>query len=132
LHALDDDTAATLAVPGRRQAKSRPNGILRRIKFADKGAILSGWETPEAHRQGRAEDRERRPLVGENRLSWGADEQKEKDGKHKLLKQGRTDFAYCNDDAVLVAYRHYAWKAVFCEIYLRRRGLSTGLRLGNL
>ena len=28
----------------------------------------------------------------------------------------RTDFAYFNDDGVLVAYRHENWKAVFCEM----------------
>jgi arylsulfatase A-like enzyme len=28
----------------------------------------------------------------------------------------RTDFAYYNDDGVLVAYRHGDWKAVFCEM----------------
>jgi arylsulfatase A-like enzyme len=31
-------------------------------------------------------------------------------------KSARTDFAYYNDDGVLVAYRHDAWKAVFCEM----------------
>lgn len=31
-------------------------------------------------------------------------------------KGERTDFAYFNDDGVLVAYRHGAWKAVFCEM----------------
>jgi arylsulfatase A-like enzyme len=31
-------------------------------------------------------------------------------------KSLRTDFAYYNDDGVLVAYRHDDWKAVFCEM----------------
>jgi arylsulfatase A-like enzyme len=31
-------------------------------------------------------------------------------------KGERTDFAYFNDDGVLVAYRHGDWKAVFCQI----------------
>jgi arylsulfatase len=31
-------------------------------------------------------------------------------------KSARTDFAYYNDDGILVAYRHDAWKAVFCEM----------------
>ncbi len=31
-------------------------------------------------------------------------------------KGARTDFAYFNDDAVLVAFRHGDWKAVFCEM----------------
>ena len=31
-------------------------------------------------------------------------------------KGNRTDFAYFNDDGVLVAYRHENWKAVFCEM----------------
>ena len=31
-------------------------------------------------------------------------------------KSLRTDFAYYNDDGVLVAYRHEDWKAVFCEM----------------
>jgi arylsulfatase len=31
-------------------------------------------------------------------------------------KGARTDFAYFNDDGVLVAYRHEDWKAVFCEM----------------
>jgi arylsulfatase A-like enzyme len=30
-------------------------------------------------------------------------------------KSERTEFAYFNDDGVLVAYRHKDWKAVFCE-----------------
>jgi len=31
-------------------------------------------------------------------------------------KSNRTDFAYFNDDGVLVAYRHGDWKAVFCQM----------------
>ena len=31
-------------------------------------------------------------------------------------KGARTDFAYFNDDGVIVAYRHGDWKAVFCEM----------------
>ncbi|WP_436151580.1 arylsulfatase [Bosea sp. LjRoot90] len=31
-------------------------------------------------------------------------------------KGSRTEFAYFNDDGVLVAYRHENWKAVFCEM----------------
>ena len=31
-------------------------------------------------------------------------------------KGSRTEFAYYNDDGVLVAYRHENWKAVFCEM----------------
>jgi arylsulfatase len=31
-------------------------------------------------------------------------------------KGNRTDFAYFNDDGVLVAYRHENWKAVFCQM----------------
>ena len=31
-------------------------------------------------------------------------------------KGARTDFAYFNDDGVLVAYRHDDWKAVFCQM----------------
>jgi arylsulfatase A-like enzyme len=31
-------------------------------------------------------------------------------------KGARTDFAYFNDDGVLVAYRHENWKAVFCQM----------------
>jgi arylsulfatase A-like enzyme len=31
-------------------------------------------------------------------------------------KGERTDFAYYNDDGVLVAFRHGDWKAVFCEM----------------
>jgi hypothetical protein len=34
----------------------------------------------------------------------------------KTTKGARTDFAYFNDDGVLVAYRHENWKAVFCEM----------------
>ena len=30
-------------------------------------------------------------------------------------KGARTDFAYFNDDGVMVAFRHENWKAVFCE-----------------
>jgi len=33
----------------------------------------------------------------------------------KTAKGARTDFAYFNDDAELVAYRHENWKAVFRE-----------------
>jgi arylsulfatase A-like enzyme len=31
-------------------------------------------------------------------------------------KSARTEFAYYNDDGVLVAFRHENWKAVFCEM----------------
>jgi arylsulfatase A-like enzyme len=31
-------------------------------------------------------------------------------------KSARTEFAYYNDDGVLVAFRHDDWKAVFCEM----------------
>jgi arylsulfatase A-like enzyme len=31
-------------------------------------------------------------------------------------KSLRTDFAYYNDDGVMVAYRHEDWKAVFCQM----------------
>ncbi len=34
----------------------------------------------------------------------------------KQPKGARTDFAYFNDDGVLVAYRHENWKAVFCQM----------------
>jgi arylsulfatase len=34
----------------------------------------------------------------------------------KSSNGARTDFAYFNDDGVLVAYRHENWKAVFCEM----------------
>ena len=34
----------------------------------------------------------------------------------KEPKGARIDFAYFNDDAVLVAYRHENWKAVFCQM----------------
>jgi arylsulfatase len=34
----------------------------------------------------------------------------------KAPKGARTDFAYFNDDGILVAYRHENWKAVFCEM----------------
>jgi arylsulfatase len=34
----------------------------------------------------------------------------------KTDKGARADFAYFNDDGVLVAYRHGNWKAVFCEM----------------
>ena len=30
-------------------------------------------------------------------------------------KSARTDFAYYDDDGVLVAFRHENWKAIFCE-----------------
>lgn len=31
-------------------------------------------------------------------------------------KSARTEFAYYNDDGILVAFRHENWKAVFCEM----------------
>lgn len=31
-------------------------------------------------------------------------------------KSARTEFAYYNDDGVIVAFRHDNWKAVFCEM----------------
>jgi hypothetical protein len=48
----------------------------------------------------------------------------------KQPKSARTDFAYFNDDGVLVAYRHENWKAVFCEMEKRRSAPQSRRRAG--